>query len=102
MPASLSAFNAFFDTKMAVMMSVCQTTMIAFNMVVPQVAAWCMVYFGFRGTLTGLATLCLLTIPAVATLQPVSAYMKKVPIETATNITTGNFNITFLRTKSKN
>lgn len=93
MPASLSAFNAFFDTKMAVMMSVCQTTMIAFNMVVPQLAAWCMAYFGFRGTLIGLATLGLLTIPAVATLQPVTSYLKKVAVESATNLTTGNLNI---------
>ncbi|XP_050297253.1 uncharacterized protein LOC126736765 [Anthonomus grandis grandis] len=81
MPASLSAFNSYFNKKMAVMMSVCQALMIAFNMAVPQLAEWSMKNFGFRGTLIGLSGLASLTILASVTLQPVKKHMKKVCVE---------------------
>ncbi|XP_066249122.1 monocarboxylate transporter 7-like [Euwallacea similis] len=78
MPASLSAFNAFFDRKMAVMMSICQALTIAFNMIVPQLAAWSMNSIGFTGTLISLAVMSLLMFPACATLLPVTPYLKTI------------------------
>ncbi|ENN72030.1 hypothetical protein YQE_11319, partial [Dendroctonus ponderosae] len=81
MPSSLSAFNAYFDKRMAVMMSICQALMIAFSMGVPQLAAWSMVTFGFRGTLLGLAVLSCLSLPAVASLQPVEKHLRKVALQ---------------------
>ncbi|KAL1500784.1 hypothetical protein ABEB36_006228 [Hypothenemus hampei] len=70
MPASLSAFNSYFDKKMALMMCLSQAAMIAFNMVIPQLAAWSIETYGFRGTLIGLAMLGSLCFPASATLRP--------------------------------
>ncbi|ERL91365.1 hypothetical protein D910_08697 [Dendroctonus ponderosae] len=81
MPSSLSAFNAYFDKRMAVMMSICQALMIAFSMGVPQLAAWSMVTFGFRGTLLGLAVLSCLSLPAVASLQSVEKHLRKVALQ---------------------
>ncbi|XP_066152066.1 monocarboxylate transporter 7-like [Euwallacea fornicatus] len=89
MPASLSAFNSFFDRKMAVMMSICQALTIAFNMVAPQLAAWSMSSVGFTVTLIGLAAMSSLTFPACATLLPVKPYLKTVAIVKSTDVESG-------------
>ncbi|CAG9764128.1 unnamed protein product [Ceutorhynchus assimilis] len=87
MPASLSAFNLYFNQKMAVMMSVCQAFMVLLSMTFPQVAAFSMNLLGFRGTLMALAALSALCFPAVAALQPVERHLRKVFMQEPINCT---------------
>ncbi|XP_066249240.1 monocarboxylate transporter 7-like [Euwallacea similis] len=86
LPSMMSAFNAYFDKKMSLMMSATQTIVVIFNIAIPHLLTWCMETIGYRGTLIFIAACCGLCIPAVAVLQPVESHMKKLSITTINSV----------------
>ncbi|KAJ8971340.1 hypothetical protein NQ314_000753 [Rhamnusium bicolor] len=80
-PASFSAFISYFDKKLTFMMSVAQAIMVLAAILFPPVIAILLEYFGFRGAVAFLATLALLSLPAMGVLHPVKWHMKKIPLQ---------------------
>ncbi|XP_050296835.1 monocarboxylate transporter 12-like [Anthonomus grandis grandis] len=76
LPAALSAFNAYFDEKLQMWMSISQTGMVIGYILMPPIAAWFIKALEFRGSLIFLAGLSALTVPAALILQPVKWHMK--------------------------
>lgn len=76
LPASFSALNAYFDKKMALMMSINQTLLVAGYMVMPYLSNWCLNFYGYQGTLLLLAGVAAFCFPASLALQPVKWHMK--------------------------
>jgi len=48
MPATMTAFNQYFDKKMSLVMSATQSVVAIFSICVPPLAIWSMTTFGFR------------------------------------------------------
>nr|CAH7734627.1 unnamed protein product [Callosobruchus chinensis] len=84
-PATFTALNSFFNKKLNLMMGIAQAVIILVTVIFPPITTIMTKLLGFRNTLMVLAGMAFLNFPAMAVLEPVQKYLKKVPVGVSPN-----------------